>query len=69
MPELNTLNYTFLNICEKITCFSQVLKEVHTTENWFLFSASWCIIINRERGLVTLNPSVLNANKMPYNYR
>ena len=27
----------FLNICEKITGFCQVLKEVHTKENWFFF--------------------------------
>ena len=29
--------YTFLNIREKIHQFCQVLKEMHTKENWFLF--------------------------------
>ena len=29
--------YTFSNISEKFTSFSQVLKEMHTEENWFLF--------------------------------
>ena len=35
--------YTFLNIYEKNYQFCQVLKETHTKEKWFLFSASRCI--------------------------
>ena len=33
-----------LNVCEKLTSFCQVLKKMHTKENWFLFSASHCTI-------------------------
>jgi len=42
MPKLNNgiVAHTFLNIYETITSFCQVLKETHTKENWFLFSAS-----------------------------
>jgi len=29
--------YTFLNVREKITSFCQVLKKMHTEENWFQF--------------------------------
>jgi len=36
--------YTFLNVCErKFTSFCQVLKKMHTKEDWLLFSASQCI--------------------------
>jgi len=32
-----------LTIHEKFTSFCLILKETHTEENWFLFSASRCI--------------------------
>jgi len=34
--------YTFLNRYKKITSFCQVSKEMHTKENWFLFSVLRC---------------------------
>jgi len=35
--------YTFLNVCEKIYQFLLCIKKMHAKENWFLFSASWCL--------------------------
>ena len=29
--------YTFVNVCEKITSFCQVLKKMHTKENRLFF--------------------------------
>jgi len=41
------IKYTelFLNTCEKIHQFLLSIKKMHTKENWFLFSASWCIVM------------------------
>jgi len=30
---------------KKLTSFYEVIKKMHTKENWFLFSASWCIVM------------------------
>jgi len=32
---------------KKITSFCQILKEMHTKEYWFLFSALGCICVGR----------------------
>jgi len=44
LPKLNTRNCGLYipHYIQKITSFCQVLKEMHTKENWFLFSASRC---------------------------
>ena len=34
---------------KEVTSFCQVLKKVHTKENWSFFSASWCIQIHTHR--------------------
>jgi len=34
--------YAFLSVCEKTHQFLLSINKMHTKENWFLFSASWC---------------------------
>jgi len=50
MPKLNTQNCSLdvpRYLWKKFTSFCQVLKEMHTKENWFLFSASPCSMRSR----------------------
>jgi len=48
--------YTFLNVREKkITSFCQVLKKMHTKENWFLF---FCLVVYRQLKFISVHQSV-----------
>jgi len=57
-----TVAYAFLSIYEKKSIsFCQVLKEMHTKENWFLFSASLAPL------LFLPFPSFWNQSTLPPN--
>jgi len=53
---------------KKITSFCQVLKEMHTKENWLLFSASRCIclcvVARAQKGRVQIAAAMLSGNSL-----
>jgi len=51
--------YAFLNVYGKITSFCQVLKKMHTKENWFLF---FCLTVELPSNLEMTELCMLGGN-------